>query len=1545
MQAQESRVSNAFAVPLPQWIVNQLDKRSEELSVKTKNVNNNILFRGNRTAWIRLVSSIDLVNFKEDQNFKYFKSLGISDLNNEDDLAKSFILQGGTSKYKNNQYNLKGGFIESYNVAGDKETSEYGYKPMPGINSVKIQTQGKLGSIRAADIQIKVWDKAQLDIIDALYFKLGFTMFLEWGHTNYYKSGNDDTLYASEIISLNPFEKDLTKEAIYNKISKNRRDSEGNYDAMLGMVTNFNFTYNQEGGYDCSIKLISLGILISDMKMNNPRILPELQKIVVKKLVNRLNELEKENKRKAQIEENKVLEKALKELEEARKALEGTTPINKDYNAEEFIKFYMTYDENTNPRNPGGGQVSYAASVPLSLNKADFSFNTSAYGWLYFIRRLKGFIQSDDNKVKDYKIKLTPDLLSKITNAKIDDKAIDLSDSRIWDMSGEYLESAKDAIIAPITTVYNFLNYTYQLINPFNDGENQPTELQKNNDTANTTIGYSSYNGLNYEISIKRNLWAYSNQKNIVSSYGSIANVGFLTYTNAAYEYVETADFTRMLISCLNNLDNEYDIINIKVRPLDTKTSIQLNVPIIKTVKVTIDEKIEVIAGTKVIVDAKIIDQNVEFIIPVTLTFNDSDFIKSFSVPETVKQPIDFIGDTTKQGFVKPPEPETPPTPAEPAINLEEVQTSETEKYKSAFEVLVRTIQLYSLDNAIGQNIEIDKKNIEVNLFSEVIYSEFTKDLFSVGLFSTMLDVFRTLKDENKNGKPSTQINIGTESISLQKLCEDYDADMASKGTLEDNDKMLLIRAIFGFHFGLLGNVTTASSLLQYDAVVDYNSLMKTYVVPYQFNSGVLEGTQLNHPVYLQLGLVVMILNHICTLYDSNNHGKINRPIVYFDYNNKTNLCLSTPKHLSTNPYDILIPFQGTNDDFADIIEPSTITTGKNENEPESRRRKVIRPLKEEVSGSFSNVFTPSNPDDSEEAVKDRVSLGLPLFKVGNDPKVESHRGRTMNILVSADYLLKIVGSYTKNNGSGDVYVQQFLEQILYDINKTLGDFNVFRLAYDDIGNAARIVDDQLTPNIEKNHITETNKTQLPLFGLGSIAKSIEIRTEVSSKLSNMIAISANADYKNQANLSKNADSYGFYNFAYRDRYLPNRTEYTSSVNLPTDTMIRSAQQFNNAITTFYSNATPSSTAVGHATNYYIERMSKIKNESPATRSSVMIPVSLNFSIDGMSGFGMGHSFTVSEQFLPYTYNLSLTDPYGNKDQVNTVGFAMVGLDHTIENNQWSTAVRANMIYLKMSCVMKRRPPRVLEAPSALQVRDDTTTSTTNTSTEAKSSNCDSCETFKSRYDKDKEGVKARQQGTQVPAYSYNAFKTVTYKENNTISSPNKNVGGMKSILGVVIHHSAGNLQSDISVMKTGNSNGKVSYHTLVAKDGTRYNFVSENDQAWHAGCSYFEHKDLPNGFVCNDVNSYFLGIAVEGAPNYVGTGGTSTITAIEIDSVAKWIVEKIKKYNMPDDLSTIITHGTVSCFRTTNTKDDVVKSVEKAIKARIRQLLPPKKK
>jgi hypothetical protein len=1347
------RVSNAMGVPINQWIMNQLNERSKQIKVSPRDTDN-LIYQANKTAWIRMVSSVDI---DSDVDLKYYNGL-VDGIKDKADLAKKFVLQGGSSIYNNQNgkisYQQRGGLSEAYNVAGSNEILEYGYRPMPGITSVKVTTQGKMGSLRSADIQIKVWDKHQLDIIDALFFKLGYTMFLEWGHTNYYNS-NNGKLEQSETFSINPFSEGLTKEKIFNRISKNVIDSQGNYDAMLGMVTNFNFSYNQEGGFDCTIKLMALGILASGIKINNPKPLPDIQNGVIQQLVNTLIEIKKqelldEKNRASQdqgpsdladyppcVRNRGGIKADVKKVDTNNKRISGQdeavslTINNTNYYFYKNKKYQTTGFSLTGNYDCQGNEILLDGVNEKLLKKTYEQIiegNKKSIGYTYA-----------PYSTKEQLIVLTEQgLTDRFRGSKYLNQPFSL-DIKVG--STDYLAFNKFKQLVPIDNTKDYNVEAVLNFPSFVVSENAPFSLSQG--PANSqfnTLGASNVpqittqkkvadlltlsrpvatlfgNNLNYRRSSGENLSINGNidrgtlnlntnssRKNNLYyksfvNYNNIATRGSITETHdffVLFSYSADAissegkkipisptdikpgsdqdKISQLIVNSLKDETQTWNLIRVQnsiltqsdiYREADIRIK-KIYITLEKEISITIPTTTRISIGKDPVTQKEVFEdrtEQIEYKIHLQIDTNDLGIIGGLEVKKglgfTIVDALSISNTQDTQSIETQAE-------SENSLDVTDIQKSEALKYQSSFEVIIRTIQLYSLNNAINVGgIEKEYPKVsKLELTKSPYYQTFTKGLFSVGLFSNTL-----------SGSIS-----GFTSTNTEKECIDYDNKLVD-GNLTD-DEIIKLRSKFGFNFSLMGNKVSAKELLDSKALVDYSDLMTTYTVPYKVNIGVFEGTQVNHPVYVKLGFVLMILNHICSIYDVKKEDKNITPLVYFDFNPNTNICLSNAKQLSTNPYDILIPFEGTNEDFKSIIDPLVV-------EGDS-----IRP----VSGSATKT-TIFKPEDKENG--DRLSVDLPKFKIAGSQDKLIYRGKPMNILVSTDYLLKTVAGYSKQDQSNDIYAKEFIEQILFDINKYLGDFNMFRLAYDDSGNTMHITDDQMSPNLENKYIDETNRTEFPLFGLGSLARSLEIRTEISSKLSNMIAISANSKKENLSSLSKTSDSFGFYNLGYNDRYIPTRGEITGSVVKISDATINSAIQFNKAIETYYSDTTPADSSVSHATNYFIERLSKIKGEEKGTRASAVIPVSLNFSTDGISGLGMGQAFTVSEQFLPQTYNLRLRDPYGEKDNINTVGFVVVGLDQTIEGNQWLSNVRANMMFLKKRQDFEQAKIRTEYAPS-----------------------------------------------------------------------------------------------------------------------------------------------------------------------------------------------------------------------------------------------------
>jgi len=129
---------------------------------------------------------------------------------------------------------------------------------------------------------------------------------------------------------------------------------------------------------------------------------------------------------------------------------------------------------------------------------------------------------------------------------------------------------------------------------------------------------------------------------------------------------------------------------------------------------------------------------------------------------------------------------------------------------------------------------------------------------------------------------------------------------------------------------------------------------------------------------------------------------------------------------------------------------------------------------------------------------------------------------------------------------------------------------------------------------------------------------------------------------------------------------------------------------------------------------------------------------------------------------------------------------------------------------------------------------------------------------------------------------------------------------------GIVLHHSCGTWEGDISWITERTNNSQVSYHCLIAPDGKRVKFVPYNRIAWHAGVSGFKRK--------SHCNLFMLGLA------FTGDTYKRILSTQEIESAVEWIRERMDEFKIT--LDWITTHRYISPGR----KDDPSPEAEKAI-------------
>jgi len=295
------------------YVKSQINTR-QILHGKKNRDNLDLSILSNQNAWIKLASSVQIVasptkealqakfpsetiteaqyqayskNYGDDK----LKALGLTNTSKfmGTELAKKSVLFNTIAEVnptspnddKKGSYKQRSGVINqkaevwndnfSYGLGG----TSFGITPPPGIISAKVNCKNR-GSIREATVEIKAQNKFQFELIELLYLRLGYSMMLEWGWDKYQSSDpNKSSIFQqveNTIIDNQWFNwKGKSFNSVLPAIEKYRDIYEGNYDGFLGKVVNFDWTFNPDGSYDITLKLITVGDVIESLTVNLPQ--------------------------------------------------------------------------------------------------------------------------------------------------------------------------------------------------------------------------------------------------------------------------------------------------------------------------------------------------------------------------------------------------------------------------------------------------------------------------------------------------------------------------------------------------------------------------------------------------------------------------------------------------------------------------------------------------------------------------------------------------------------------------------------------------------------------------------------------------------------------------------------------------------------------------------------------------------------------------------------------------------------------------------------------------------------------------------------------------------------------------------------------------------------------------------------------------------------------------------------------------------------------------------------------------------------------------
>lgn len=246
--------TNIAGSPFQPYVATQIEKRKKLIDNKNRS-SQELQWLTNKNVWIRVSSGANVL-----YGNKRFGGL------EGDALSKKYILQAGLVDHTGGptSFSLRSGLGDD-GAYGIGKTDTFGFKPMPGITGISIKTGGKLGTLKETTIDFVCYNMEQLNIMEALYMKLGFGLLVEWGHTFYIDNNTEKIENTPLPIGFYGIH---TKEKLMEEITANRIKHSGNYDATWGTIKNFTYSLADNGSFKCQVQLVGAGDILESLKIN-----------------------------------------------------------------------------------------------------------------------------------------------------------------------------------------------------------------------------------------------------------------------------------------------------------------------------------------------------------------------------------------------------------------------------------------------------------------------------------------------------------------------------------------------------------------------------------------------------------------------------------------------------------------------------------------------------------------------------------------------------------------------------------------------------------------------------------------------------------------------------------------------------------------------------------------------------------------------------------------------------------------------------------------------------------------------------------------------------------------------------------------------------------------------------------------------------------------------------------------------------------------------------------------------------------------------------
>jgi hypothetical protein len=212
--------------PIQERVQRELYNRQRAVSADKKTTSE-LAWNNMKTPWVMIQSNA--IKVKENGELD----------DNESKLARKWVLLGGTL------YNgkLRSSLDTNYELGEHQQQ-----KPMPGVDKLNVEMKGTLGTIREAKFSFTCYTTEQFSIMQSLYMTPGIGLLLEWGWSTV-----KSTTSSTNLFTIIPTSEDRF---LVKHLRKNIDKSQGNYDAMIGYITDFSADGTDDGGWACNITVV-----------------------------------------------------------------------------------------------------------------------------------------------------------------------------------------------------------------------------------------------------------------------------------------------------------------------------------------------------------------------------------------------------------------------------------------------------------------------------------------------------------------------------------------------------------------------------------------------------------------------------------------------------------------------------------------------------------------------------------------------------------------------------------------------------------------------------------------------------------------------------------------------------------------------------------------------------------------------------------------------------------------------------------------------------------------------------------------------------------------------------------------------------------------------------------------------------------------------------------------------------------------------------------------------------------------------------------------